>query len=267
SVARGVDAPEPAADQAVQPGDADPDRPLAILGGHPAPRSGQSLLGAEHAPLALIAVEQTRVGGNPEDALLVEREIAAVARARQTLRVVLESVGAFRQRPEVTRRAGPDHSFGVTHHRVDALAPRVEAAPLSAALQEESRSLRRRHHAAPVRPHRGGAARGPTRGRNEASPLLDQELGAGGYPERSSGRGGQGGDLDGRSRQRMEAPVAEAGHAAKGAHREPAVAGDRKRSDLVGGQSVFGAEAVEAVAVVPVEAVLGGHPEVTLSVL
>ncbi len=270
AVAGRVDAPQAAPDQPVQSGDADPHRAFAILRRHPRPRSRQPLLGAEHFPFVVFAVEQAGVGGHPERALRIERQVAGVAAAGEQPGEVLQPFVSFEERPEVARRAGPDRALVVAHHRVDALRRRRKGAPLPRVLRVD-RALRRRDDAALVGPHRRRAEPGrPSRRRHEiVAAVLEEEARGGGHPERAARRGRD--RLDAQVRQlaadRAEAAVFEDSHAAVGADPDAPVVAPRQRGHLVRGQAVFGAEAVEAIAVVAIDAVLGGRPEEALAIL
>ena len=98
---------------------------------------------------------------------------------------------------------------------------------------------------------------------------FEEEPAAGRDPERAARRRGQTLDANVGERfcHRAEATVLEERDAAEGARPEPAVVAERERGHLVRRQSLFGAVAVEAVAVVPVEAVLGGDPEKAFAIL
>src|SRR5439155_78416 len=144
--ARRVDAPQAAADGTVQAGDADPDRAFAIFCRGPRPRRRQALRRADHVPgAALFLIEEAGIGRDPERSLLVEREIAHVARARQHLGEVFQLFLPFGERPQVAGGARPDGAFAIAHDRGDALGLGFVAEPLPGALRENAPGRRRDH--------------------------------------------------------------------------------------------------------------------------
>ena len=265
-----VRAPQTAAEQLIELVRDQPQRALAVLE-HAEDRSRRhTARGAQQLPpRGTGPVREPAARRHPQGARAIDQHAPHLAGVGELGRHVVASQERVVTRPQEQGRAQPRGAVRGPRDRLDRLAPEpvvlVVLDPATSRGQDD-RILAASGDDRAVRadPHRRARPAGPARSEWEAAGLLVQQAARARDPERAGGIECERVDrelrIPDRYADRRDPPTSEPRDAPGRTYPQP-IRGRQQRGDVVARQSLGETEALEPIAIVAIEAVLGGDPE------